>query len=293
MIYLVLSIACSTSIYIIFKLFPKYGISTFQAIVANYFVASGFGLIYTFSQGGGDYSFEEAWWINAAIVGALFISLFYLMAMTSQRHGVTVTGIATKMSMVIPAFFFIIYDPDESWHPAKLGGIALGVIAVFLTTVTGKKNAGIKLAALTPIVLFIGSGVLDLVLAMTEKKHLDTEISYSDFVPVPFGIAACIGAAVIIIRALSGSEVIKVKNLAAGLFLGLVNYGSIYFLLRILGSGLIDRSGVIPANNMGVVALSALAGIIFFRERLSPRKFLGIVLAFVAIALLTLVSHEL
>jgi len=293
MIYLILSIACSTSIYVIFKLFPKYGIRTFQAIVANYYVASGFGLLYTSSRGGGHYTLSEPWWINAAIVGTLFITLFYLMAMTSQRHGVTVTGIATKMSMVIPAFFFIIYDPSESWHPAKLTGIALGIVAVFLTTTSGKNNSKIKLAALAPIVLFVGSGILDLVLALTEKWHLTSDGNYRDFVPAPFGIAACLGTIVILFRAISGKEKIGAKNFLAGLFLGLVNYGSIYFLLRILGSGILDRSGVIPANNMGVVALSAIVGITFFREKLSRRKFFGILLALVAIALLTLVDHDL
>jgi drug/metabolite transporter (DMT)-like permease len=290
MIYLVLSIACSTAIYIIFKLFPKYNIDTFQAIVANYFVASGFGLWYTTSRGGGNYTLTEPWWLYAGIVGVLFITLFYIMAMTSQRHGVTVTGIATKMSMVIPAFFFLIADPDEKWHIAKLSGIALGVLAVYLTTTSGKSTKNVKLAALTPIILFVGSGFLDLVLALTEKQHLGTDAGYRDFVPAPFGIAALLGTAVILYRVLFKQERIKLKNILGGLFLGLVNYGSIYFLLRILGSGILDRSGVIPANNMGVVALSALVGIVFFSERLSQRKFFGIVLALAAIALLTIFS---
>jgi multidrug transporter EmrE-like cation transporter len=76
----------------------------------------------------------------------------------------------------------------------------------------------------------------------------------------------------------------------AGLILGLVNYGSIYFLLRILGSGLIDRSAAIPANNMGVVALSAVVGVALFKEKLSAKKLWGILLALVAIALLTILS---
>jgi len=290
MIYLLLSIFCSTAIYAIFSLFGKYKIDTFQAIVVNYFVASGFGFFYTGSHGGGDYTLSEPWLLNAAIVGVLFITLFYIMAITSQRHGVTVTGIATKMSMVIPVFFFLIADEDETWHWAKLTGIALGIIAVLLTTISGKKNGKLKLAALTPVVLFVGSGLLDLFLALTEKNHLTTETAYRDFVPVPFGIAATIGTVVLIYRGIAKKSRLHLKNIIAGLILGLVNYGSIYFLLRILGSGLIDRSAVIPANNMGVVALSAIVGIALFKEKLSARKLWGILLALVAIALLTILS---
>lgn len=290
MIYLLLSIFCSTAIYAIFSLFGKYKIDTFQAIVVNYFVASGFGFFYTGSHGGGDYTLSEPWLLNAAIVGVLFITLFYIMALTSQRHGVTVTGIATKMSMVIPVFFFLIADEDETWHWAKLTGIALGIIAVLLTTISGKKNGKLKLAALTPVVLFVGSGLLDLFLALTEKNHLTTDTAYRDFVPVPFGIAATIGTVVLIYRGIAKKSRLHLKNIIAGLILGLVNYGSIYFLLRILGSGLIDRSAVIPANNMGVVALSAIVGIALFKEKLSARKLWGILLALVAIALLTILS---
>ncbi len=202
MIYLVLSIICSTAIYAIFSLFGKYKINTFQAIVVNYFVASGFGFWYTFSNGGGSYTSNEPWLINAGIVGVLFISLFYVMALTSQKHGLTVTGIATKMSMVIPVFFFLIADEDETWHWAKLTGITLGIIAVLLTTLSGKKQSNISLAAITPVVLFVGSGLLDLFLALTEKNYLTTDIAYTDFVPVPFGIAATIGTTILIYRGL-------------------------------------------------------------------------------------------
>jgi drug/metabolite transporter (DMT)-like permease len=290
MIYLLLSIICSTAIYAIFSLFGKYKIDTFQAIVVNYFVASGFGFWYTDSNGGGNYTLTEPWLVNAGIVGMLFISLFYVMAITSQRHGLTVTGIATKMSMVIPVFFFLIADEDETWHWAKLAGIALGIIAVLLTTLSGKKKSSLSLSALTPVILFVGSGLLDLFLALTEKNYLTTDIAYTDFVPVPFGIAATIGTIILIYRGLVYKSRLKLKNLVAGLILGLVNYGSIYFLLKILGSGLIDRSAAIPANNMGVVALSAIVGVALFREKLSPRKLWGILLALVAIAMLTLLS---
>jgi len=166
----------------------------------------------------------------------------------------------------------------------------LGVIAVILTTVSGKKQSSLNLAALTPIVLFVGSGLLDLILALTQKKFLTTDIAYTDFVPVPFAIAAAIGTIILIYRGLVRRERLRLKNMTGGVILGLVNYGSIYFLLKILGSGLIDRSAAIPANNMGVVALSAIVGIALFREKLSPKKLWGILLALVAIALLTLLS---
>ncbi|MCH2215954.1 MAG: EamA/RhaT family transporter [Flavobacteriales bacterium] len=290
MIFLLLSILCSTAIYAIFTLFARYKIDTFQAIVVNYFVASSFGFLYTKANHGGEYHLHEPWLMNAALVGILFISLFYLMAITSQRYGLTVTGIATKMSMIIPALFFLISDPEEGWGWTKVMGIGVGIIAVIFTTTVGKSKEPKSKSPLIPFVLFIGSGLLDLFLATTEKNHLTTEVAYTDFVPVPFGVAATIGAGVLIYRGVAQGKRVQFKNVIAGLILGLVNYGSIYFLLKILGSGLIDRSSAIPANNMGVVALSALVGYLIFKEQLGKRKLIGIGLALLSIFLLTFLA---
>jgi len=80
---------------------------------------------------------------------------------------------------------------------------------------------------------------------------------------------------------------IDLKSSLAGIVLGLVNYGSIYFLLKVLGSGILDRSTVIPLNNMGVVTASALIGIFAFRERMTRLNMIGIGLSIVSIAILS------
>lgn len=287
MIFLIASIICSTAIYVIFKLFSRFDIHTFQAIVANYFVASGFGFWYASSNGNGAFTFDQPWMGIAAMVGIIFISLFYIMALTSQTHGVSVTSIASKMSMVIPALFFIITDPDETADVLKIAGILLGVVAVILAST--KKSTAVKVAKAVwlPVVLFVGSGLLDLLLAYAEKLHLGTDEAYQAFVPVPFGVAASLGTIILAVRIIAGKEQVHLRSLGAGFILGLVNYGSIYFLLKVLGGGYFDRSSAIPANNMGVVALSALVGYLFFKERLTSKNIWGIVLSLVAIAFLT------
>ncbi len=288
MIYLILSILCSTAIYALFKLFGRYKIHTFQAIVANYFVASGFGFWYASNQGANlVMNGSEPWIWVAAVIGVLFISLFYIMALTSQLHGVSVTSIATKMSMVIPAAYFILTDPQEGISTQKIFGIVLGVAAVILSSMRKSAEKKVHRAWLIPIVLFVGSGFLDLLLAFAEKTYLATELDYKAFVPMPFALSAAIGTAILTLRLILKKEKLHLKSLLAGLLLGLVNYGSIYFLLRILGSGILDRSSAIPANNMGVVALSAIVGFAIFKERLSAKNAIGIILALAAILLLT------
>jgi len=295
MILLTLSILGSSAIYALFKLFPRFGIQTFPAIVANYVVAASLGFAVAASSGAGTV-IDTSWIPYALGIGALFITLFRLMARSSQLFGVGVTGLSTKMSLLIPVIIFILFDPEESATLPKMTGIALGLFAVYLSTSRTKKDeipstddARNKMAWL-PFVVFAGSGVLDLILATTEKYVLKTPAAATSFTPLPFSVAGVIGILVLAYLRLAGKGTIRLKDLLAGIILGVVNYGSIYFLLRFLGSGWLDRSAAIPVNNIGVVILSALIGLAFFAERPTPRKVWGLFLAVISILVLAFLA---
>ncbi len=287
MILLLISIMCSSGIYVIFKYFDRFGIDTFQAIVINYYVAAAFGFWYL---GGIDLGalLSQGWLWWALGIGLLFISLFYLMALTSQQLGVTVASIASKMSLLIPVVILISIDPDEGMPASKLIGVGIGVLAVILASMGGSvRKSEQSLAWLLPAVLFLGSGGLDFLLAMVQKQYLSDSVSYKQFVPIPFAVAGLSGTLIWPFTVRKAKKALKWRNAIAGLVLGLVNYGSIYFVLRVIGSGVMDRSSAIPANNIGVVLLSALLGVLLFRERLSAKNVAGVLLAVVSIALLT------
>ena len=78
MIYLLLSIVCSTAIFLLFKVFGKLQLNTFQAIVANYFVAAVFGLLLCPDPGLIIESISEPWVPLGYGLGLLFIFIFYL-----------------------------------------------------------------------------------------------------------------------------------------------------------------------------------------------------------------------
>ncbi len=288
MIYLLLSIIISSGIYVVFKLFAKYNVRNFQAIVLNYFVAAAFGFVFASQQGVPLASLSEPWMGIATVIGVFFIALFYLMAVISQRFGVSVASVAAKMAMVIPVIVFIIIDPSESLTIHKALGVLLGIIAVFLVTGKNKNEstAG-KSNYVLPILLFLGSGTLDVFLAYSEKTYLTTDEAFLSFIPVTFLIAGAIGTIWLFVRVAQKKDRIDLRSMVAGTILGLINYGSIFFLLKMLGSGLLDRSTIFPANNMGIVALSALIGFLFFKEKLSTKKAIGIGLALAAIGVLT------
>ena len=103
MIELIGAILFSSVIFVLFKLFPKYGIDTFQAIVFNYFTACVCGFVLYGNTWTNKAIENNDWMIWALISGVLFISLFVLMGKSSQLNGVALTSVSVKMSMAISA----------------------------------------------------------------------------------------------------------------------------------------------------------------------------------------------
>jgi drug/metabolite transporter (DMT)-like permease len=76
------------------------------------------------------------------------------------------------------------------------------------------------------------------------------------------------------------------KNLLAGIIIGIPNYFSIWCLVRFLKVSPWQSSASIPVNNMGIVLFSSVVAWLLFREKLSQINWLGIVLSLVAIYLI-------
>lgn len=295
MIYLLLSIVSATTIYICFKTFKRFDIPTFPAIVVNYFAAALLGF-WLFAK---PFSFAEiktqSWFLATIVTGVMFISLFNLVAYGTQKSGITVTAIATKMSLVLPVAFFVLTDPAETWHLLKALAIGLAVAGVILSSLnhkspdtpsTTERNRGWLWTLLLPFSLFIGSGLLDLMLAYSEKNLFDSAETIKIFVPTAFATAAMAGSVWLLFGWRRYKSGLNIKILAGGSILGAANFCSIYFLLKAYRDGFLQYSEVIPLNNVGIVAASTLCGWLVFREKLSPRNFLGLLLCGLAIWLL-------
>ena len=67
----------------------------------------------------------------------------------------------------------------------------------------------------------------------------------------------------------------------------LPNYLTLHFFVRSLQSPILESSQVFPVVNMGVIILSAIEGILLFKEKLTPFNWSGIALAVMAISLIT------
>ncbi|WP_299521972.1 DMT family transporter [Winogradskyella sp.] len=282
MIYLILSILSSTAIFVLFKLFDKHNANTLQAIVMNYITASSCGILFYDKEIDTSVMLNSTWFFVALALGFLFISIFNVMALTAQKNGLSVASVASKMSVIIPILFgILIYKESVGFQ--KIAGIVLALIAVYLTSMKPKGDVVLTKSIYLPIILFLGSGIID-----TSVNHFAPDGNMPLFLAVIFASAGGIGIMVVVYKALTKNYKINRKSIPFGFALGIVNYGSMYFLLKALRVDGYESSSVFTINNVAIVAASCLAGLLIFKELISKKNWLGILIALVSIILVTL-----
>jgi len=285
MIYLIISICISSGLFVIFKLFEVFKINTLQAIVVNYLVAAILGFSLSDIPVSAEKIIDAPWFLGAFLLGILFIAVFNLMALTSQRNGLSVASVASKMSLVVGVVFGILYY-KESANYIKVIGIILALIAVYLASVKQNKSATQerKNNLLFPVLLFFGSGCID-----TSLKFIETEYVQEGGVPIfsatIFGFACLFGIIMIGLKIAKGEFTFHYKNILGGILLGVPNYFSIVYLLKALSADGMESSTAFTVNNVGIVVLSTFLGLLLFKEKLSIKNWAGVLVAILSVYL--------
>lgn len=288
--YLLLVILLNTFIFIAFKLFAKYNVDALQAITVNYWVCMFTGwATHGYHPFRADIQYEN-WLLNALLLGAYFIFLFNLMAYSTAQQGMTVTSIANKLSLVIPVVFaYWLYGDSMGW--LKIVGIILAIPAVYMAT---SKKGKIEFKNIwLPALVFICSGLSDTYIKYIQHYQLDTQATQSAFTITMFTVAATAGSVMAVGKMLhnKGKEKLQLKAIVAGVLLGIPNYFSIYFLIRLFDANMLPSSSIIPVNNIGIVVSTALVAILFFKEAAGKKRIAGIVLAIISIILIALSGY--
>jgi drug/metabolite transporter (DMT)-like permease len=285
MITLVLSILSSTVIFVIFKLFTKFKVDTFQAIVFNYLTAFTCGFALYGNEWNSQATQNLAWFPWAFLCAILFISLFVIMGWSSQTNGLGKTSVAVKMSMAV-SVLGMIWWYNEDYSLMKISGIVCAFFGVALVSKPDQVDSGtsVKASWMLPV-LFFGSGLLDLVLKNVETTQLK-HISSALFAAVGFGLAGIIGLIFLSVQVFREQMKFEWKNVLAGVFLGIPNYFSIYLLIEAYHKIAWESSTILAVNNVSIVLISGILGFTLFKERLNAIKILGVALSVSAILLL-------
>jgi drug/metabolite transporter (DMT)-like permease len=287
MSYLILSILISTLFGISFKIIAVNNIKSFQAIVINYLVAGSLGFITTTSDVTPFTIFEQKWTWLAIGLGIVFVSSLFVIAETTARSGISVAQVSNRMAVVIPISIAMLYYGD-ALTVYKIAGIVLAIISVYL--VSHKEEKGSvkqKLWWLFPLVIFICSGIIDSAINYGQRFLL-SENDFDAFLSTVFMTAFVFGFLALLYQLCIQKQEFQAKAIPAGLVLGAINFGTMYFIVKALNSDILEPSALFPVNNLSILTLSTIISVLVFKEKLSGKNWLGIGLSLLAIFILGL-----
>lgn len=303
MFYLLLTVFCSVLLGFIFKLFARFGIDGFQAIVFNYFTCFCCGWLHLGRFPVHSDDFSSPWMPYALVLGIIFISGFNMAALTVRYFGVTIGQLMQKMSILMTVPFAILaYQESAGW--LKIIGFLCALASIILvnwpakmgqnptqidseTSVEGSSGVNFaKKIFWIPIATWILSGLLEVLFVRVQKEQL-SDMRDPTFIITIFGTAGIIGFLLALFGWISARLQFSWKNVMAGIVLGIPNYGSMLFMLLALDSGL-EGSFVFPVANVSIIIVTTIGAVLLFRERLSKLNWIGIMLAVAAIAFITL-----
>lgn len=286
MIWLLIAILFFVGIFITFKLFAQYNVGNFTAIVINYLIAALTGLLTFGGFSQLDKIVNAPWIWTAVAIGVLFVLVFYLFAICSQKLSVTMTAMSSKMSVVVPVFA-LLYIFDDKISVMKIVGLALVLVSLYLMMRPSKANKIDKKYLYIPILIFIGAGISDTMFGYAKRAYeITTATDSALFVSTLFGISFILGLLVFPFTLKKGKPIVTKADVIGGVILGVINFLAVYFFTY--SQGYFSPSVFFPVFNVGVVALSALTGLIFFKERLNILNYIGLAISMVAIALISM-----
>lgn len=290
--FLILCILSSTGIFIVFKSIDRFRLPSLPVIVINYLTATLLGLLLTSYPIRVSSLLEREWFPISVVIGILFIVMFFLVAYSSRKAGISITTVASKMSVIFPILFSMMIDPSDRFTVLKGIAIVCTLTGVALTVYKPKNGRTDWSAVYIPLLLFTGMGLVDSLVKFAQHRYV-SDVEVAPFSSVLFLNAFLSGLVVVAVMPGYHRNFRSLPVWGWGIFLGAVNFGSIFFLVRALNylkpeGTKMDSSVIFGINNIGIVTLSVLSGLFIFREHLKLVNWLGIVLSGLALVLFML-----
>lgn len=283
MIALLLCILLNVGIFLWFRRISDLKLPILPVVVINYACCAVIGIVINWTDLALDLHQILEFWYVIPIISVLFIFGFFITGETVKFYGVNTATVIAKNAFVLTAIYGIFFL-QEDVSGIKILALILAVLAVFLIS-PPKRNSHLPAGIffqLLPLLLFLDNALIEIAMTNAQSVWFKAE-QFGTVVTLIFLCAGIIGLAVLPITKRTGLSELTSKPVAiAGLILGAINYGSMYFLLVALDIPGKGGSDIFPINNAGIVALSFIGALIIFKEKPKPIKWIGILCAIIA-----------
>jgi drug/metabolite transporter (DMT)-like permease len=275
MLFLILSVICSVTVGVIFKIARNYQVLVTQIVAFNY--AFALALCYLFFSPDLTVLDASSPWGIFVSLGVLLPVIFIFLATSIQYMGIVKTDSAQRLSLIISIFGAWLYFGEE-FSALKLTALLIGFPALLL--ILNKPTDNKENKWIYPAIVLVGFGVIDI---LFKQIALSSKVSFTTSLFVIFSISF------LIIVVYNGYELIlekakmDCKSFIFGGLVGVFNFGNILFYLKAHQVFAKNPSTVFAGMNMGVIVIGSLVGVFIFKEKVNKYNVIGLFLALVAI----------
>lgn len=293
MIFIVLATLTSVWMLVILRWLNSTQSHVFYALIFNYlsaFVCGILNKLFFYSQVKMEIGKEA--WVLTVTEGILFITVFYWMAQTTKYYGLSVTAVANKMSLIFPVMtaYLIFNEPMDG---LKWSGLLLALISIYLVTYSGdEKQVVNQKKIIFPILVFIGSGIIDSIINYSNKTYIQETHQQLVFTTFVYLFALLTGLVYMKIgpsdknsgKKFYYQESFSWKNtISLGILLGIPNFYNLFFIIQALNSRIFLSSQIFLILNLSNIVLSTVVGVFFFNEKKKWINWIGILTALLSI----------
>ncbi len=303
MISLLLAIICSTAIALVLKYGEERNCNRFVILSLNYAMATSISLwlvvkkdLFNYlgslslnslsNQLTGNSSGTEGFLTseNSALwalvigipTGVLYFLGFFYYQKSVKESGVGMAGSYAKLGILIPMIFSLVF-----WREFPSGlqwvGMFLALGAILMVNLDFKSKNIFSSLKPALLLLFLSSGISEFTNKLYQRYGM---LEVKDFF-----LFFLFGTALLI----SLSKIRKkpdAREIITGLAVGVPNFFASFFLINALSK--MPASVVFPTYSAGSIALICVGGMVFYKEKLSRKEFVAIVLTMVALLLLNI-----
>lgn len=275
MLFLILSVICSVTVGVIFKIARTYKTASTQIVAYNYVFA--LALCYLFFSPDLTVLDASSPWEILIPLGVLMPVVFLFLASSIKHMGIVKTDVAQRLSLIISilgAWLFF----GEQFSGLKLTALLFGFPAIILILdkpIENKENKWIY-----PALVLLGFGVIDL---LFKQIVLTSTLPFTASLFVLFLIALAIMVLFNTYELLFRKIKMDFRSVIFGGLVGVFNFGNILFYLKAHKAFAQNPSTVFAGMNMGVIMVGSLLGIFIFKEKVTKLNVVGLLLALVAV----------
>ena len=278
MFFFLLAVITSALVSVFMRAGEKYARNSITMLASNYVMCVVLGMLCTGTLNPFPHADGIGRTIGLGVMnGVLYLAGFVMLNWNIRKNGVVLPATFMKLGVVVPTLMAV-FVFGEVPSALQIIGILAAVFAIVLIRFEKGQQKAASSAGLVALMLVGGTADgMSKVYEQFGSAALQDHFLLYTFLTA---LVLCIGLAVF------QKQSVTLPDVLCGFLIGIPNYFTARFLLLSLDT--IPAVVAYPGYSVGTIVLVTLSGVLFFREKLSRRQLIALLIILAALAMLNL-----